>query len=150
MIKKKQSRSRVVVDLKELEWEKVFEDPVPTELGWLGLIQALRPVQFDRSDLELLIYCIRENAVAVKPPRERASLEKIANKMARAMRLPPTGANQVPNNKQTVLKKMRQDLRKWNRKPTPDDPYQSEYIKMAKAILKCLSHKKSEGELADE
>jgi hypothetical protein len=87
MAKTKRSRSDdvVVVDLKELEWAEVLEVPVPSDLVWLAGINMLHPVQFNRMHLGLLIYAIREHAV--KRPRERRTLERIAGKMERAMQI---------------------------------------------------------------
>jgi hypothetical protein len=142
MIKTKQPHSgEVVVDLKELEWVKVLEVTVPSDLVWLALINMAHPVQFDRLDLGLLIYCIREHAVTVKRTRERAMLERIADKMEKAVRMPPssprarpTASKQVPNNRQTALKVMRQFLQEQQNTPTADDPVFTEYKKAVEGL----------------
>ena len=41
----------LVMHFKELEWVKVLEISVPPDLGWLVLINMLRPAQFVRIDL---------------------------------------------------------------------------------------------------
>ena len=125
----------VVVDLKERDWVKVLEIPVPSDLLWLAGINMLHPVQFDRINLGLLIYCMRKHVVKVKRPRERGTLERIAEKMERAMRIPPSSqpahqamSEHVPNDKQTALKAMRRDLRGWKKNRPPDDPLLKTYL----------------------
>lgn len=134
--------SFVTVDLKELEWVKVLEITVPPDLVWLGLIHMLRPVQSSRADLTSLIGCIREQAASVKRPRERGTLLGIANKMEHAMQQPPSTAigrqatsEAVPNNKHTVFKTMRQDLRQWRKQPASDNPFNADYIRFIKGVI---------------
>ena len=120
------------MDLKELEWVKVLEVTVPQDLVWLAEANMTHPVQFERTDLGLLIYCIREHARTVKHPRERSPLERIADKMETAMQKPaahPAPSKQLPNNKQTALKVMRQDLQDWQDTPTADEPVYKQYKK---------------------
>lgn len=145
MIKAKKSRSDfVTVNLKEHEWVKVLEASVPQDLIWLGEINMLHPVQFDRAELGLLIYCVREHAATFKRPRERAALERIADKLAEAMRTPPThpaSPKRLPNNKETALKVMRQDLQGWQNTPIADDPVFKQYKKAIEGLTgKPLSH----------
>lgn len=134
--------SDLVVDLEELEWVKVLEITVPPALVWIGLINMLCPAQFDRVDLGLLIDCIREHAATVKRPHERATLKRVADKMERAIQLPPpsppaslAASHQLPNNKQTVLKTMRKDLRQWKRSPTPNNPFNVEHIRFIEGLI---------------
>lgn len=110
--KRAQRENVVVVDLKEIEWVKVLKISVPSCLVWLAYIHMLYPVQIDRGELGLLIYSVREHAMTVKALRERTALERITDKMAKAM-LAPTSSPQlrstdsryVPNNRQSAIQK---------------------------------------------
>ena len=114
MSKKKERIRRgsvVVVDLKEIEWIKVLEISVPSFLIWIAYINMLHPVQIDRHELGILIHYVREHAGTVTAPRERRALERIANKMAKALSAPATRARlrsdsrYVPNNRQSAIRK---------------------------------------------
>jgi hypothetical protein len=118
----------VVVDLKEREWVKVIEIPLPADLFWLARIGMLQPVKFEREELGLLVYTLREHAETVRQRKDRLLIERIADKMAEAMQTPATGRrtklatnSTVPNDKPSALRAMRQDLRLF-KKQNPHDP----------------------------
>jgi hypothetical protein len=146
MPKTKQTNSgEVVVDLKELEWVKILEITVPSDLVWLARIKMLHPVQFNRVDLTLLINCVRANAAAVTRSRERCVLERIADKLEKAMRLPPprptrhlAASKHVRNDKQTALKAMQQDLRNLRKTTPADDPVLTQLQDAVNALTKSL------------
>lgn len=122
MKKRGPSHDIVVVDLKEREWVKVLEVPVPHDLIWLGGIKMLHPVQFDRNELGLLVFYIREHARTVKTSREKRLYERLSDKMAEAMSSPPLNTRTscsrsqfVPNDKQVVFKEMGKDLLEWEK-----------------------------------
>lgn len=122
MKKRGQSHDIVVVDLKEREWVKVLEVPVPRDLIWLGGIKMLHPVQFDRNDLGLLVLYMRMHAGEIKQSRDKRQYERLADKMAEAMSSRPlktrTGRPRsefVPNDKETVLREMGKDILEWEK-----------------------------------
>ena len=99
------------------------------------------PVIFPREDLGILILVIRYHAPTVKAPSERRLLERISDKMEKAMRLLPVKSAPVqiaskrgPNNKQTVLKMLRKDYAAWIANPG-DDPQYNEQMKAIKVLL---------------
>lgn len=151
MKKRAKSRDIVIVDLQELEWVKVLEVPVPPDLVWLALIKMLHSVQFDRNELGLLVFSIRQYAETIKQPREQKVFERIADKMEEAMSSHPPSikgrskaAQRVPNDKKVALRAMRRELREWEKNPMANDPALAEFqgvIERFKAALTCRSRK---------
>ena len=139
---KKSKLSEVIVNLKELEWAKVLEIPVPAELIWISFIDMRIPVIFPKEDLGVLILVIRLRAPTVKAASERRLLERISDKMETAMRSLPAKSTQVqntskrgPNDKQTVLKMLRNNYTDWIANPTVADPQYNEQMKVIKVLL---------------
>ncbi len=131
----------VLADLKEPEWERVLEVRVPSALVWLARINTLHPVQFERPDLKLLIKCMRAHALTIERPRDSKSLENIAAKLAKALQRRPeppphqTGIKQEPNDKQTALKAMQQDLKEWQKTATDRNPLLDQYREAVDRLL---------------
>lgn len=134
MKKRGRPRDIVVVDLEEREWVKVLEVPVPRDLIWLAVIKMLHPVQFDRNELGMLVFQIREHVRKVRQPREKRLFDRLADKMADAMsscsskaETRRTSSEFVPNDKRVALRTMRRDLREWEKDSGADDPALAEY-----------------------
>ena len=147
MAKLKQSGSQdiVAVELTEREWDKVLEVPAPSDLYWLARISMIEPVLFDRQDLGLLVLYLRTEADTSKAPTKRRLLEQIADKMAKIMQAPRSSARKhslvsqnPPNNKQTAVKLMRQDLRNWKKDlPTADVAMRTKLEEMTAQLNQC-------------
>jgi hypothetical protein len=100
----------IVLDLKEIEWVKVLEVPVP--LVWLAAINMLRPVEFDPIELHTLALGVWAHMDDVKKPSEHLIYSRILEKIYTAIethkpKVPrrPAKPTFAPNNKQTALAK---------------------------------------------
>lgn len=126
MAKTKRTRTddNIEVDLKERDWVKVLEVPVPADLVWLARINMLCPVQFERTDLQFLIYTLRMLDDTAGNSRTRAAYSRIADAMMNALhgstsntRTTASSSASPPNDKLTALKAMKADMREMMKDP---------------------------------
>ena len=117
--------SIIVLDLKEREWVRVLEVPVPEDLLWLAGIDMLHPVQFAPQDLRSLTMYVWAHSTSVKKPYERKVFNRLLDKMYTALE-PHAGEprcstqpSSSQNNKRTALAKLRRWLPESEKKKVP-------------------------------